>query len=201
MRNIFEIASEWKDSIQLARYRRHIRDLINRGLELGNNVTIGPTAWIDYDYCYLIRIGDNSAISKGVRLIAHDATTFNYVDRHTRIGKIDIKENCYLGENVIVLPGVTIGPNVLVAAGSVVNKDIPPNSCIAGVPARFYAKFDDFVEKQRQAIAEATVFDYPYLSTHLNDDMKQKVMAAVQEKDAYVKGYGGRFPWIWNGNA
>jgi maltose O-acetyltransferase len=187
-----------KYNIKIQRYKKSIRYLIKKGLALGKNVTIGPTAWIDYDYPYLISIGDNSTVSKGCRLIAHDATTYNFLAGHTRIGKIVIKENCYIGENVIILPGVTIGPNVLVAAGSVVNKDIPANSCVAGVPARFYAKFDEFIKKHKDNIEAMPVFDFTEIQKGINEELKEKIKTVVKENVAYVKGYRGRFPWTWN---
>lgn len=186
--------------VRIFRYKRKIKGLIKRGLKVGKNVTIGPTAWIDHDYCFLISIGDNCTVSKGVRLIAHDATTFNFIDKHTRIGKILIKDNCYIGENVIILPGVTIGPNVLVASGSVVNKDIPPDSCVAGVPARFYAKFSDFVNKQKENIKESKVFNYPEIMEKYDENVRNDLLKAVENRDAYVRDYEGRFPWIWDGD-
>lgn len=57
-------------------------------------------------------------------------------DQGTTRAKITIGENCWIGAKVTVLAGVTIGDNSIVAAGAVVNKSMPPNSIIAGVPAR-----------------------------------------------------------------
>ena len=48
---------------------------------------------------------------------------------------IKVGDNCWFGGNVVVLAGVTIGPGCVIAAGSVVTKDIPANSVVAGVPA------------------------------------------------------------------
>lgn len=45
-------------------------------------------------------------------------------------------ENCFIGSNTVILYGVKIGPNVIVASGSLINKDCEPNSVYAGVPAR-----------------------------------------------------------------
>jgi len=161
-------------------------------------VVIAPQAWIDCEYPYLISIGSNCTLSKGVKLIAHDASTFPYLGV-TRVGKIEIKDNCYLGENVIVLPGVTIGPNVMIAAGSVVNKDIAPDSCVAGVPARFYANFGEFLERNRANAASREMFDYTKIC--LEEDAKEieSLKNAAQESDVYVKGFIGIFPWSWNG--
>jgi maltose O-acetyltransferase len=171
---------------------------MERGLVVGNNVTIEYTAFIDDDFPYLIRIGDNCSISNHVRLLAHDATIFKFTKGHTRLGKVELKDNCFIGERAVILPGVTMGPNVLVAAGSVVNRDIPPNSCVAGVPARVYAKFDDLIERHKQRIEEASIFKFSDLE--LDEQIKEKIWDAVQGGDAYVKGYTGKYPYTL-GNA
>jgi maltose O-acetyltransferase len=178
-------------------YRTRIRVLIDGGLVIGRNVTIAPSVNIDNGYPYLIRIGDNCSLSPHVRLLTHDATTFKFTNGHTRIGKVELKDNCFIGERAIILPGVTIGPNVLVAAGSVVNKDIPPNSCVAGVPARFYAKFDKFIERHQQQIEQGSVFEY--LASKLDDMDKQakaEIWEAVQNgHPAYSIGHRDHFTW------
>ena len=57
--------------------------------------------------------------------------------RHSLLTKpIVVKRNAWLGANVTVLAGVTIGENAIVAAGSVVTKDVPDNMVVAGSPAR-----------------------------------------------------------------
>ena len=62
---------------------------------------------------------------------------------------IDIKDNCFVGANSTVLAGVTIGPNAIIAAGSMVNKDVPPGKVVGGVPARVIGDFETLVEKRR----------------------------------------------------
>ncbi len=183
----------WR-KLSFYRHRLAIKNLIKNGLKIGKNVTLATSASIDYDYCYLISIGDNCTISHHVRILAHDATTFKFTDGYTRIAKVEIKDNCYFGENVIILPGVTIGPNVLVAAGSIVNKDIPPNSCVAGVPARFYKKFDEFIEDHSNKIKESKVFTFSELLLPVNPVVKKEVIRAVENSNAYVQGYIGKNP-------
>jgi acetyltransferase-like isoleucine patch superfamily enzyme len=51
-------------------------------------------------------------------------------------GKIHIHKNAWIGANATILPGVTIGENSIVAAGAVVNKDVPDNVVVAGIPAK-----------------------------------------------------------------
>jgi maltose O-acetyltransferase len=186
------------ERIRHFRYRARIQDLVARGLVIGDNVTISPTAYIDYGYPYLIRIGDNSSLANDVRLLAHDATPFKFTDGYTRLGKIEVKENCFIGERTIILPGVTIGPNVLVAAGSLINRDIPPNSCVAGVPARVYAKFDSLIERHREQIGERAVFQYADLHNNVDQRLRDQIWEAVQGGDAYVQGYLGNYPYTLN---
>jgi hypothetical protein len=99
---------------------------------------------------------------------------------------------------VTILPGVTIGPNVLIAAGALINKDIGPNSCVAGVPGRFYSKFDDMLDRHRQGIKERPIFDHLKLYHGGNRSEIERCRASVQDGDAYVKGFRGIYPYIWN---
>ena len=175
-------------------YQRKLNSCIANGLKLGNNVTIMPGAFIDPRYSYLISIGDNCSLSNGVVIVAHDAATFKFTNGYTRLGKVDIKENCYIGTNAIILPGVTIGPNVLIAAGSVVNKSIPPNSCVAGVPARIYSKFDEFISHHTEMINSRPSFDYKEFNSP-NNEFKKRIIEMLEEDAIYVKGFNGKFPW------
>ena len=184
---LFRLLNRWWEKLMYLKYSLRMRDLIARGLVLGKNCTVTPSAYVDSGYPYLIRIGDNCSIASNVRLLAHDATTFKFTGGHTRLGKIVIKDNCFIGENSIVLPGVTIGPNVLVAAGSVVNRDVPPNSCVAGVPARLYAKFDAFIERHEQQLSERQVFALADLHPEPDELTKKMDMESVEDGDSYVR--------------
>jgi len=181
-------------------YLLTMNQLITDGLKIGKNVTIETAVYIDNVYPYLISIGDNCSIASGVRLLAHDDTPCKFTGGYARLGRIDIKDNCFIGENCIILPGVSIGPNVLIAAGSVVNKDILPNSCVAGVPARFYAKFDEYIENQKKLIQGAYIFDYYDLHEGINEDIKNKVTTEIQRGRCYVRGKRGqKYSFInWN---
>ena len=183
-------------------YRAKVKRLIARGLVIGKNVTIAKTALIDNAYPYLISIGNNCSIAEHVRIFAHDGATFKFTGGHARLGKVEIKENCFIGDRSMVLPGVTIGPNVLVSAGSVVNRDIRPNSCVAGVPARFYMKFNEYIEKNKRQIRDGTVFKLSDLLSNingLNKQSKEKVLSSLNKgQHAYIKGHSGKSPYNWN---
>ncbi len=192
---------KYKTNFDYWNHHREIEELIGNGLIVGKNVTIMPTAEIDASYPYLISIGDNSSISKFVQLIAHDQATFKFSkENFERLGKIEIKENCYIGQSSIILPGVTIGPNVLVAAGSVVNKDIPPNSCVVGVPARIYSKFDEFIKKQLDLAMARPNFSSKETMHPVSEDLIEKMRPLCEDGDIYIKGFQGGpmegFPYI-----
>jgi hypothetical protein len=63
------------------------------------------------------------------------------------VGKIDIRDNVFIGYGAIVLPNVTIGPNAIVGAGAVVTKDVAQGDIVAGVPARPIGHIEDLVKK------------------------------------------------------
>lgn len=89
---------------------------------------------------YLIKIGNHCSISPGVTFVNHDGAGWVFRDEEDpslqKFGKIEIKDNCFIGIACIILPNVTIGPNSVVGAGSVVTKDVAPGTVVAGNPAR-----------------------------------------------------------------
>jgi acetyltransferase-like isoleucine patch superfamily enzyme len=113
----------------------------------GDNCFISKAANIPDPH--LIKLGDNVWITSGCQLLCHDASVImiNIMrsGHRDRVGPIVIGSNSFLGNNVIVLPGTTIGSRTIIGAGSVVTKDIPDNAVFAGNPARFVCDFEDYV--------------------------------------------------------
>lgn len=85
-----------------------------------------------------IQIGDQVRIGHGVALLTvdHDVGPEEMRSGARKFGPIVIGNGAWIASRVIVLPGVTIGAGSIVAAGAVVSRDVPPNTLVAGVPAR-----------------------------------------------------------------
>ena len=109
--------------------------LIKHGAIIGKNVTCYSWNGVDSNYPGLIKIGDNTLISSNVRVLAHDASIGRRLHA-TKIGIVDIGQNCFIGANSVILPNVRIGDWCIIGAGSVVTKDIPPPFRICGKPGK-----------------------------------------------------------------
>lgn len=98
---------------------------------------------------YLITIGNDCAITSGVSIYTHGGGRVAR-EKHPNFdifGKVQIGNRVYIGSRSLIMPGVTIGDNVLIAAGSVVTKSIPSNSVVAGNPAKYICTVDEYIEK------------------------------------------------------
>ena len=120
--------------------------------EMGENVFFQPR-FIPSDP-KLIKIHNNVIITSNVTFVTHDVfdlgINYRYPDKKvpTLMKPIEIMDNVFIGCNSTILGGITIGNNVVVAAGSVVTKDVPPNSVVAGNPAKVIESFDDYINKR-----------------------------------------------------
>ncbi len=106
----------------------------------GRFITIGKNVFINHACSFLdmggITLEDNVLIGPKVNLITENHL-LNPADRKSLVCKpILIKRNAWIGAAATILPGVTIGENSVVAAGAVVNMDVPSNTVVGGVPAK-----------------------------------------------------------------
>lgn len=107
-----------------------------RGVRIGKNVEIGYFVILDNLYPSMVVLEDDVTVAARSTILAHDESraytgTGNEIVMETRV-----KKGAFVGVHVVILPGVTIGQKAVVAAGSVVTRDVPDFSRVAGVPAR-----------------------------------------------------------------
>lgn len=99
-------------------------------MDIGENVIISYKAKLDKSVNPKgIHIGNNTRIAANAYILAHDYNRSLITDTY-------IGDNCLIGINSIILPGIKIGDHVVVGAGSVVTKDVPNNTIVAGNPAK-----------------------------------------------------------------
>ena len=110
-------------------------------INFGKHTTIGKNVFINHASSFLdlggITIEDDVLIGPKVNLITENHPTDPSKRKSLLCKPIVIKRNAWIGAAATILPGVTIGENSIVAAGSVVTKDVPSNTCVAGVPAKY----------------------------------------------------------------
>lgn len=123
-----------------------------RGVKIGRHVFLAGGNILDRARPDLITLEDYTSLSGGVQILTHSNPTAPLReilgDSASKVEPVTIKRGAWVAINAIILPGVTIGENSIVTAGSVVSKDVPPNSMVAGVPARIIKKIEA-IEKEK----------------------------------------------------
>ena len=152
-----------KQIIRKIRYRLKPEDAVKLARKIGVRFTAEPgkekcrilsePSAIFGSEPYLITIGENVEITAGVVFITHDGAVWtlrNFDEKYKDLdvfAPIKVGNNVFIGNNAIILPGVTIGDNVVIGAGAVVAKDIPSNSVATGVPAKVIKTLEEYGEK------------------------------------------------------
>lgn len=113
----------------------------------GKFISLGKNVFINHACSFLdmggIVIEDDVLIGPKVNIITENHPS-NPGDRKALITKsVTIKRNVWIGAGAIILPGVTLGENSIVAAGAVVSKDVPANTIVGGIPAKFIKSIEN----------------------------------------------------------
>lgn len=109
----------WKNWL----YRTFLR------MEVGEQTAVALMVMMDIMFPELIKIGRNSVIGYNTTILAHEYLVDEY-----RLGEVRIGDRVLVGANTTILPGVTIGDGAVVAAGTVVHKDVPAGAFVGGNP-------------------------------------------------------------------
>lgn len=139
MWQIYSTVSFWKGvrnfiAIQLTRYcpSLPLKNWIYRhilGMKVGEHTAFALMVMVDVFFPEKIKIGNNSIIGYNTTILTHE-----YLIDEYRLGEVMIGDGVMIGANSTILPGVTIGDHAVVAAGSLVHKDVAPYSFVGGNP-------------------------------------------------------------------
>lgn len=131
--------------------------LVAEGLELGRGAYLGRGVYIDAGHPWLIAIGEDSVLTAGTIVLAHDGSTRLHTGC-TRIARVAIGKRVFVGAGAVILPGSTIGDDSIVGALAVVRGEVPPRSLVVGNPAKVVSDVDSFAERHREAAANGPVW-------------------------------------------
>ncbi|MBL0386950.1 acyltransferase [Tumebacillus sp. ITR2] len=138
---LYKTVSFWKVVknfifIQISRYTPFVgvKNWIYRTflrMEVGKQTAVALMVMMDIMFPELIKIGSNSIIGYNTTILSHE-----YLIHEYRLGRVTIGDNVMIGANSTLLPGITIGDGAVVAAGSLVNRDVPAGAFVGGNPIR-----------------------------------------------------------------
>ena len=118
------------------------------GVNLGENCFVpDKETWSSEPY--LITVGNHCQITAGVRIFTHGGGMLlreKFPDFDS-FGKVYIGNYVYIGNNALIMPGITIGDHVIVAAGAVVTKSLPSGVVVAGNPAKVVCSIEQYIER------------------------------------------------------
>ena len=136
-------------------FRRHKRSSVEKlaekaGVVFGENNSFASCFWSSAEP-YLIKIGSNCQITADVKIFTHGGSKVarTIYPKFDCFGKVEIGDNVYIGNNSLIMPGVTIGSDVLIAAGSVVCHSVPSGVVVGGNPARIICRVEEYIERNK----------------------------------------------------
>lgn len=165
--------------------RPMIEVLKEKGLIVGKGLNLQDGCIIDPSHCWLISIGDNVTIAPRVHILAHDASTKRELG-YTIIGRVNIKNNVFIGANTTILPNVEIGNNVIIGANSVVSRSIPDNSVAVGNPAKVIKSYEKYIDEKKQQMKSQPKYDKEYLIGNITNQKKEEMKEELKEGIGFI---------------
>lgn len=160
--------------------------LISMGMKVGKNFKRLHGTILDPGHCWLIEIGDDVTMAPRVHVLCHDASTKTFLN-YTKIGRVNIGNRVFIGAESVVLPGVTIGDDVVIGANSTVTHDIPSNSVAVGFPARVICTLDEYLDKEKERMKNSLVYDESYtLRQDVSMEKRLKQKEELEGKIGYI---------------
>ena len=154
--------------------------LISIGMKVGKNFVRLNGVILDPSHCWLIEIGDNVTMAPRVHILCHDAST-KYFLNCTKIGKVKIGNEVFIGAESVILPNVEIGNRVVIGANSTVTHSIPDNSVAVGNPARVICSLDAYLEAQKKRMETSPYYDKNYtLIGNLTSEKKEQMISELE---------------------
>lgn len=161
--------------------------LVSRGMKIGQNFKRQEQCILDPNHCWLIEIGNNVTLAPRVHILAHDASMKMHIG-YTKIGKVKIGDNVFIGANSVIMPNISIGNNVIIGAGSVVTKDVPDNKVFAGNPAKYICDTSDYLEKHKENLKTKNIYDKGWtVNNNISSNMKNQMNEQLEKSFGYVE--------------
>ncbi|MBU1204660.1 MAG: acyltransferase [Nanoarchaeota archaeon] len=113
--------------------------MTGKKIYIGKNCNINNRAFIEAYYAPVI-IEDNVTIAGSAMISSHDGSFMNVLGKEMIAKQITLKKQCFIGNNAVILPGITINEKAIVGAGAVVTKDVEERTIVVGVPAKAIRK-------------------------------------------------------------
>jgi maltose O-acetyltransferase len=176
------IASFRRRAAAKLRGEQDIAKLIAHGLQVGRSVYIARGCYFDPGYAWLISIGDHTTLGPRVTILTHDATP-KLRTGYSRIARVRIGARVFIGANAIILPGVKIGDDAIIGAGSVVRRDVPAGAVVFGNPAEDQGSTDRHTEHHQATLAGRPRYQDPALLTPAR---RAEILAELEEGPGYV---------------
>lgn len=179
-----------KQTVRNALYRLRgeftTEKLISMGMTCGDNFTRMKGAILDPSHCWLIEIGNNVTIAPRVHILCHDASTKHFLG-YTKIGRVTIGDNVFIGAESVVLPGIKIGNNSIIGANSTVTHDVPDNMVYAGNPAREIYSLNEYLAKERERMKSSPCYGEEYtLRKNVTMSLKKKQKRDLRNTIGYI---------------